>query len=346
MKKVSVSNAPANALTQFALAPENRPNNCPPLFIVLNAGSGGRDAASVRNNLAKLFHEAGQPYELLLCRRPRDLSALTEQAVDQARRRDGVVVAAGGDGTIRFVAQGVLAAGLPFGVLPLGTFNYFARDNGLPQDPVAAAEALLAGLRAGCERPVQVGQLNDQIFLVNASLGLYPQLLADREKFKQQHGRSRMMARWAGLLTLLRRDTRMLLRIEYTGGQQANGADVIPASMIFVGNNSLQLGEVGLATEAQSVQHGQLAALALPPMSASERVAVALRSMLGQLGDAPNVTHFACRQLVVEPLSRHQRQYVKVAMDGEGARMRPPLVFRVAPRSLRLIVPPLAGIDT
>lgn len=342
MKTVPVSDAPARWMAQSILTTENRASNYPPLFIVMNAGSGRRNATSARNNLAKLFHEANQPYELLLCRRPGGLSALTEQAVEQARRRDGVVVAAGGDGTIRFVAQRVLAAGLPFGVLPQGTFNYFARDNGLPQDPVAAAEALLAGMRAGCERPVQVGQLNDQIFLVNASLGLYPQLLADRETFKQRHGRSRMVARWAGLLTLLRRDIKMLLRVEYTGGQQASGADVIPASTIFVGNNSLQLNEVGLATEAQSVQQGQLAALVLPPMSASMRVAVALRGMLGQLGEAPNVTHFSCRQLVVEPLSRHQLRHVKVAMDGEGAWMRPPLVFRVAPRPLRLIVPPPA----
>lgn len=319
---------------------------CLPLFIVLNTGSGKIDSSTIRSELANLFEDAAQSYELFLCRHPRELPAQIKLAVDQARHQNGVVVAAGGDGTIRLVAQEVLAADLPFGVLPLGTFNYFARDNGLPQDVIAAAEMLMAGLRAGHERLVQVGLLNDQVFLVNASMGLYPQLLADREKFKQQHGRSRIMARLAGLLSLLRRETRMVLRVEYAGGQQEDGKDVVPASTIFVGNNTLQLQDVGLATEAESVQNGQVAVVALPPMTALQRIGIALKGMLGRLDEASNVAHFACRQLVVEPLSRHLQQNIKVAMDGEGAKMHPPLVFRVGPRPLRLVVPPATGIDS
>lgn len=321
-------------------------SNFSPLFIVMNAGSGDKNTTMIANELAKVFHDANQPYELLLCRRSGDMSAMTKLAVDKASASNGVVAAAGGDGTICYVAQEVLAAGLPFGVLPLGTFNYFARDNGLPQDAVAAAEVLIAGMRAGHERLVQVGLLNEQVFLVNASLGLYPKLLEDREKFKQQHGRSRIKARLAGLLSLLRRDSKMLLRIEHTGGKHESGEEVMHASTIFVGNNSLQLDDVGLAPEAQSVQNGQLAVIALPPMSAFERVALALRGMLGLLEKAPNVAHFACRQLVVEPLSRHHRQYVKVAMDGEVSKMRPPLIFCVGPRPLRLVVSPSVGVET
>lgn len=335
-----------NSSVQLFHSAENHINNYPPLFIVLNAGSGDSDTVSVGNKLAKVFHEADQSYELFLCRNPSDLPDMTAQAVEQARQRNGVVAAAGGDGTIRFVAQEVLVAGLPFGVLPLGTFNYFARDNDIPQDVIAATEALVAGMRAGCEQPVQVGLLNDQVFLVNASLGLYPQLLDDREKFKEQHGRSRLMARWAGLISLLQRDIKMLLRIEFAGGQQDSGEEVLRASTIFVGNNSLQLSDVGLAPEAQSIQNGQLAVVALPQMSALDRVVVALRGMLGLLDKAPNVAHFSCRQLVVEPLSRHQQQYVKVAMDGEISKMRSPLIFRVGPKPLRLIVSSTIRVET
>ena len=345
MKKIPDVNVSTKSLPQSGLSKKYQTNNNPPLFIVINAGSGSKNARSVESSLTKLFHDAIQPYELFLCRRPQDLPEMTEKAIDQARRQNGVVVAAGGDGTIRSVAQEVFVADLPFGILPLGTFNYFARDNGIPQDAIAAAEVLIAGIRSGTERQVQVGLLNDQVFLVNASMGLYPQLLEDREKFKEQHGRSRLKARWAGLLSLLRRDTKMLLRIEYVGGQQGSREEVVTASTIFVGNNQLQLNDVGLAPEAQSVQNGQLAVIALPPMRALARVAVALRGFLGLLGDASNVTHFACRQLVVEPLSSRERQYVKVAMDGEVEQMLPPLVFRVGPQPLRLIVSPSIGVE-
>jgi len=313
-----------------------------PLFIVLNAGSGDKNAETVANKLAEIFYADKQPYELFLCRRPGDISDMTKQAVELASHRHGVVVAAGGDGTIRYIAQAVLAAGLPFGIVPLGTFNYFARDQGVPQEVEQAAEALMTGMREGNERQVQVGQLNDEVFLVNASLGLYPQLLADREVFKKQHGRSRMVAKWAALVTILKCDIKMQLRIEHTGGEQRSGESVIPASTIFVGNNSLQLHDVGLASESQHVKNGQLAIIALPPMTIFKRIAFAIRGMLGLLRKAPELTHFACRQLVVEPL-RLRKPYVKVAMDGEVSQMRPPLTFRVGPQCLRLVVPKSAS---
>lgn len=318
---------------------KNPTGNDRPLYILMNAGSGHDNATDVRESLTRLLHEADQSYKLFLCRQPSDLAAMAERAVEQAAGQNGIVVAAGGDGTIRTVAQRVLTAGLPFGVLPQGTFNYFARDNGLPQDLATAVTALVDGVRAGNERLVQVGQLNDQLFLVNASLGLYPQLLEDREDFKQRYGRSRMVAKWAGLSTLLRRDTEMLLRLEYTDKQQEHGAEVMRACTLFVGNNALQLGQVGLP-DGQDAPGGQLVALVLPPMNIMQRLAIALQGLLGRLGSAENAAHFLCRHLTVEPLARAQRRHVKVAMDGESAWMRPPLVFRVAPRPLRLIVPP------
>jgi diacylglycerol kinase family enzyme len=335
-----------NSLAPQADSAENAAGQFPPLFVILNAGSGAKDAGEISNQLAEIFAQAQQPYELFFCQRPGDLAAMTEQAIAQASQRNGVVAAAGGDGTIRSVAQAVVAAGLPFGVVPLGTFNYFARDNDVPLDVELAAQALIAGMRAGNQRQVQVGLLNDQVFLVNASLGLYPQLLADREQLKQQHGRSRIVAKFAALFTLLKRDIKMLLRIEYSGGQRQGGENVIPASTIFVGNNALQLADIGLEAEAEHVKNGQLAIVALPPMRVSERAAVAFHGLFGVLNKAANVTHFACSQLVVEPLSRRKQRSVKVAMDGEVSRMQPPLTFRVGPKPLRLIVPVSSGDDT
>lgn len=325
-----------DTLTQSAHIAESE--TTPPLFIVLNAGSGDKNAETVASTLAEIFYAAKQSYELFLCRHPGDIAEMTKQAVQLASDRHGVVVAAGGDGTIRYIAQAVLAAGLPFGILPLGTFNYFARDHGVSQALEQAVQALMTGMREGNERQVQVGLLNDEVFLVNASLGLYPQLLADREVFKQQHGRSRLVAKWAALVTILKRDIKMLLRIAHSGGEHKTGEDVMPASTIFVGNNAIQLHDVGLASESQCVKNGQLAIIALPPMTVFKRFAVAFRGMLGLLRKAPDVTHFACRQLVVEPL-RLRKPYVKVAMDGEVSHMRPPLIFRVSPNCLRLIVP-------
>ena len=123
-----------------------------------------------------------------------DIVQLASDAADAARADGGLVVAAGGDGTINAVATAVLRVGLPMGVIPMGTFNYFSREHGLPLDAEAAVQNLLQALHAGEMRPVQVGYVNRQMFLVNASVGLYPKLLAEREKASRRFGRSRLVA--------------------------------------------------------------------------------------------------------------------------------------------------------
>ena len=80
-----------------------------------------------------------------------------------------VVGVAGGDGSLAPVAALALERDLPFVVVPLGTRNHFARDLGVdPGDPVAALGAF-----DGLERRVDVGRVNERVFLNNVSLGAY-----------------------------------------------------------------------------------------------------------------------------------------------------------------------------
>src|SRR5690606_44193 len=101
----------------------------------------------------------------------------------------------------------LLPTGRPFGIVPQGTFNYSSRAHDIPLDTEAATRALLHPQL----KPVQVGVVNERIFLVNASLGLYPILLEDRERYKRQYGRRRMVALWSGIATLSRAHRQLLL---------------------------------------------------------------------------------------------------------------------------------------
>jgi diacylglycerol kinase family enzyme len=243
-----------------------------------------------------------------------------------AQQQQGIVVAAGGDGTINAVVQAALYSGRPFGVLPQGTFNYFSRTHGIPSD---TAEATMALLEATV-RPVQVGLINDRVFLVNASLGLYPKILEDREAYKRQFGRSRLVALWSGVITLLRQHRQLVLGLEHTGEVR-----VMRTPTLVVGNNPLQLAQLGLP-EAHAVQRGQLAAIMVRPVGTLAMFGLLFRSALGQLGDADNVISFAFERLTVRPYGRRR---IKVAMDGEVAWLNTPLVFQMAPNPLQLLVP-------
>ncbi|MFC4160584.1 diacylglycerol/lipid kinase family protein [Chitinimonas lacunae] len=309
------------------LFPCEQPSNSGPLFVVLN-GASGRAATEERQRLvSEQFNAAGRGHEYLTVKSGRELPQVARRAVELAQRERGVVVAAGGDGTINAVAQEVLDYGLPFGVLPQGTFNYFGRANGISQDIATAARALVQAP----VRPVQVGQVNGHRFLVNASIGLYPKLLEDREQWKRQYGRSRLVALGSAIATVLREHRR--LNIELVRGEQIR---IIHATTLFVGNNALQLKQLGLP-EAERIEQGELAALALHPVSRLTMLWLMLRSAFGKLADAEEVQRSAFRHMTVEPRLHYGSHRIKVAVDGEILWLRPPLHFEVAPHPLYLV---------
>lgn len=131
-----------------------------PLFIVLNTGSGRGDAQVLQETIRRVLDEAGRRHELMPVDDPSRLADTARAAVRRARAENGIVVGAGGDGTLNTVAAAVLGQGVPFGILPQGTFNYFGRRYGISQE----TEVALRGLLRGQVRPVQVGLLNDRPF--------------------------------------------------------------------------------------------------------------------------------------------------------------------------------------
>lgn len=304
-------------------------STAPTLHIICNAGSGSSDAREARQEIEAVLAAGRRQHDFILVDDPKRLPEMARQAADAAVRDNGAVVVAGGDGTINTVVQAVLPTGRPFGIVPQGTFNYSPRAHGIPLDTTAAAKALLTARL----KPVQVGLVNERVFLVNASLGLYPELLQDREESKRELGRTRSVAMWAGLRTLMREHRVLRVEIEHDTGRE-----VIQTPSIFVGNNPLQLEQVGLA-EAADVQQRKLAAVIVKPVGRFRLVALALRGMLGQLGEAESVLDFAFRSMTVRPLSGAARRGIKVAVDGEVFWSQPPLQFSVAPQPLMLMVP-------
>ena len=270
----------------------------------------------------------GRTGELLFAH-PAELARTAEQAAATAGARRGAVVAVGGDGTINSVAQAAHTQGCAMGVLAQGTFNYFARTHGIPTDTAAAAQALLHSVPV----PVQVGLINERVFLVNASLGLYPDLLQDREAYKARFGRSRLVAFGSALVTMLGQHRHLRLRIELG----ANTRQVLTPTL-FVGNNRLQLEQVGLL-EAQALDEGCLAAVMLRPTGMVVLFWLLLRGAMGTLGEADTVESFKFHRMLVKPRLALGGHTVKVALDGEVSWMRAPLEFRVSPKPLYLLKP-------
>jgi len=303
-----------------------------PLFIVLNAASGSADAADTRRIVEEGCAAAGRRHRIFVVDERTTVQALAREAVERARATGGVVVAAGGDGTVNAVAQATLGSGLAFGVLPQGTFNYFSRTHGIPSGTAEALQVLLTEQ----PRPAQVGLVNDRIFLVNASLGLYAELLEDREDYKARYGRSRWIAFLAGLLTVMRGHRHWNLRMAWRGQERD-----LRTPTLFVGNNPLQLVQVGIE-HADAPENGQLAAVALKPVGVLAMPGLLVRGALGRLGRADEVLSFPFESMTVKAARSHGARRVKVATDGEIAWAEMPLLFRVSPEPLWLVRPDTA----
>jgi len=299
-----------------------------PFFVVMNAGSGRHSGQERKDTVQRVLRGGGRDCEIQLVRRARQLPSAIAAALQQAKANAGVVVAAGGDGTINAVVQRVLGSGVVFAALPQGTYNFFGRNQGLSEDLETAARDLLDAEH----RAIQVGLVNDRVVLINASLGMYRRLLQDRERFNQRLGRGRLVALWAGLNTLLRRQQLLDLRI-----QTATARIDESVLSLVVGNNRLQFERMGIE-HAELLEHGLLLGIRLRPQSRMALLGTALRGLAGRWADNEFGESFAFRELTVDA-PRSRRRSVRIAIDGEIERMALPLRFRVAEHSLDLLVP-------
>ncbi len=300
------------------------------LLFVINAAAGALDIDAKRAVIESALAARGRKGELLTCR-PDELARVATEAAAAAVARGTAVIAVGGDGSLNTVAQAAHAAGCAMGVIPYGTFNYFARTHGLPTEPAAAAQLLLDARPL----PVQVAAINDRVFLVNASLGVYPELLQDREAYKARFGRSRWVAFVAACATLLRAQRRLRLHIEM-------GAKVreVQTLTLFVGNNRLQLQQFGAEpddTLSGTPGDGSMAAVMLRPIGTLSMIGLLLHGAMGRLGEAAGVQSFEFQHMVVKPRLAPGRRDIVVAFDGEVAVMRSPIDIRVLDKPLYLL---------
>lgn len=313
-----------------AAGPSDRPvqlTGSETLFMVMNSGSGQRNCETTQQAIRAACAEAGRDYELIVVERGPDLPGAAARAVRLARQAAGVVVAVGGDGTLNAVCQAVVGRGIPFGVLPQGTFNYFGRTHGISQNTEQAVHELLS---ARLEY-VSLGRVNGRYFLVNASLGLYPRLLEDRELYKQRFGRSRWVALLSALVTLARAHRQLDLQLDYGGHHQC-----LRTPTLVVCNNPLQLQQIGIDPEPAD-DRDHLIALASRPVGSGALYLLLLQGLLSRMGEAENVISIGFENMTTRLGNRPR--WVKVAVDGEILRMRTPLQFSIEQRVLPLLIP-------
>ena len=235
------------------------------------------------------------------------------------------VVAGGGDGTLNCVASKLVGTPVLFGVLPLGTLNHFAKDLQIPLDPHDALEVIAAGEFEALD----VGEVNGKYFLNNSSIGLYVDLVHDRERQQSRLGRGKWLAFVWASIGVLRRYPFMKVTLTFESKTRSHSTP-----FVFVGNNPYQT-EGLLIGQRESLQSGKLGVYLAERSGRWRLFTLGLRALASRLRQAKDFQEFKVNELKIDT----SRRYLKVATDGELTRMSTPLHYRIHKQSLKVIVP-------
>lgn len=290
-----------------------------PFVVVWNPGAGNRDWSSLVPVVAKGLRVDGIPPLVIEATGGR-LSAAVDEALSGPCR---AVVAAGGDGTVGTVARALADSDIPLGILPLGTFNHFARDAGVP----GHLHQALAAIRHGHPRPVDGAEVNGRFFVNNASLGIYPAAVGRRERHRARGGRGRSAIFVLSLLETFVRLPRLRVTLVSHGVRRD-----LETSFVLVGNNEYSLERPGLGRRRR-LDAGRLGIC--HPTEAGR--GALLRLGVGTLfGTSPAGLE---SQAAIEAGIDADEELLPVATDGEVELLRPPLLFRSRPSALRILLP-------
>lgn len=284
-----------------------------------NAGSAG---VSPKRNVEALFLKHGITAHIV---EPSDASLIATLAKDAIQKNYDVIVAGGGDGTVNAVASAIIGnSAIKLGILPMGTLNHFARDLGIPFDIEKAVETIATGN----VKSIDVGEVNGEIFINNSGLGLYPAMVRLREGFQKSGHRKFLAAIWASL-RILARFRRLHLELHPPGSAVVKRN----TPMLFVGNNPY---DTSLSTlgKRNSLDLGLLWVV-MPIVSSRWGLLRSLLAILSGNRKTGDLYTILADNLIVAS----SRRLLKVSVDGEVLQLKPPLNYRILPKSLRVIVP-------
>ncbi|HET9168236.1 MAG TPA: diacylglycerol kinase family protein [Actinospica sp.] len=283
-------------------------------YLIMNPRSGGGKVARFR--LGEAAVALGAEVALLTGPEQIDVTELAMSAVDDGADLLGV---AGGDGTQALVAAVAAARDVPFLVISAGTRNHFAMDLGLDRDDPARC---LDALADGVELRIDLGEIGGRAFVNNASFGAYAEVVQSPAYRDDKVGTALQM-----LPDLIGGHRGPELEVRVDGRTVLTGPQAV-----LVSNNPYESGDIaGLGRRAR-LDGGVLGVLAVKVDSGAQAAALVSRR-----GQERAVARFTGAEVVVDAAAPS----IPVGIDGESVLMPTPVLCRIRPGALRVVVPRL-----
>jgi diacylglycerol kinase family enzyme len=279
-------------------------------FLIMNPKSGGGKVE--RFDLKRRAEALGAEVFLFGGGGPVDVAAVARRAVAGGADLLGV---AGGDGTQALVAGIAAEHGLPFVVISAGTRNHFALDLGLDREDPAAC---LGALRDGVELRVDLGTINGQTFVNNASFGAYAEIV-ETPAYRDDKRNTTLNT----LPDLLQGHRGAHLRV------RADGTRIDAPQALLVSNNPYGTGDLAGLGRRSQLDRGILGVVGVTVSNAAQAAGL-LRGSRGT-----GLTVLAAKRVEVTA----DAAQIPVGVDGESIMMSTPVTCTVSPGALRVWVP-------
>ncbi len=297
--------------------------------IIYNPAAGPREMMREVQAVARRWKERG--WDVLV-----RVTECPGMAVDLAREAalEGFdwVIAAGGDGTVNEVANGLVGMPSALGVLPVGTGNVWARQLGLPVYPLVHSLRIQVAahlLEVARERVIDVGRAGGRHFLLWAGIGLDAQVAQHMEPRTRNTKRLGAIAYLIAAAMVAKDFPAVRATVMIDGRRRVKGRTLV----VLVANAQLYGGLVRIAPQAV-LDDGYLNICVFRGMGIPWVMRHFFNVFGGRHLQDPAVKFFTGRRVVVET-----RPAVPVQVDGEPIGYTP-MVFEIVPRALRILVPP------
>jgi len=238
-----------------------------------------------------------------------------------------IVVAAGGDGTINEVANGLAGTLVPLGVIPTGTANVLAIEVALPVKSDALAELLLTGV----PREIGAGRVNKRFFLLWVGAGFDGRLVhAIDPVMKRRFGKLAFV--WAGIRQVFGRQGAPVI--------VSDGVHRLTCGWVVVANAQHYAGSYRLAPSTRFDDVG-LSTICVGAKGRLGLIVALLGLAVGRLETLPGVTVLAGKEISIAPADTCNAQE-PVQVDGDDMLTLPVQIecwdIEKAPR-IRLVMP-------
>ncbi len=233
-----------------------------------------------------------------------------------------LIIAVGGDGTVREVAGVLIGTDVPLGIIPSGTGNDLARPLGIPRDPLSALDVALSGIK----RRMDAGTANGELFFNVAGFGFDVDVLDYTEIYKKKY-KNGSLAYLRALLAAIKG-----LKLRKTRIETDEGAFEKNVLLLAVANGTHFGGGMCVAPTADPFD-GALDVCVAHDVNKLTLLRLLPKFMKGKHLGLPYITYFRTKKLTAacEPVSR-------VETDGEAVSVTP-VTFEIVPAAISVMVP-------